>query len=143
MVGAGLAQLLTLDLELGTSGGLLPSSAKITALCYGSPPVYTAEPLPVLGNIVIVQNTDDALSGGSLRNVKDVLLKAKALESLNYQRRLMLKMVFMDEDPGDDIEGPALETSQEKVEEGSKLNKNMVTDTEDDIADVWNQVRRS
>ena len=62
-VGAGLAQLLTLDLELGTSGGQLPSSAKITALCYGSPPVFTADPQPVLGNIFIVQNTDDALSG--------------------------------------------------------------------------------
>ena len=88
-----------------------------------------------------MQNTDDALSGGSLRNVKDVLLKAKAIESLNYQRRLMIKMVFMDEDPDDAIEVPSLAASQEKVGEGLEENKNMVTDTEYDIEDMWNQVR--
>ena len=54
VVGAGLAKLLTLDLELGTSGGQLPSSPLT---------VFTADPQPVLGNIVMVQNTDDALSG--------------------------------------------------------------------------------
>ena len=149
--GAGLAQLLTLDLELGTSGGQLPSSAKITTLCFGSPPVFTADPQPVLGNIVIVQNTDDALSGGSLRNVKDVLLKAKALESLNYRRRLMLKMVFMDEDPDDDIERPSVAGSQERDEEGleeiefreviEESNEDRLADYDDDLENIWNQVR--
>ena len=100
-----------------------------------------------------MQNTDDALSGGSLRNVKDVLLKAKAIESLNYQRRLMLKMVFMDEDPDDDVEVPYVAGSQERVEEGMEeiefqeviveSHEDRVTDSDDDLEDVWNQVRVS
>ena len=53
----------------------------------------------------------------------------------------MIKMVFMDEDPDDAIEVPSLAASQEKVGEGLEGNKNMVTDTEDDIEDMWNQVR--
>ena len=64
--GAGLAQLLAL--HLASHPGALPAlPAPATVIGYGSPPVYTADPTPVLHNVFIVQNNEDGLSGASLR----------------------------------------------------------------------------
>ena len=60
-------------------------------------------------------------------------------------------MVFMDEDPDDDIEGSAIAGSQARAEEGleeiefreitDESSEDRLTDSEDDLEDVWNQVR--
>merc|ERR1712110_281914 len=106
---------------MGEEEQLLPSQTKVTVIGYGSPPVFSSRSLPVLTNIFLVQNGEDGLSGASLRNVKDVLLKTKAVESLNYRRRLMLKMIFFDEDPDEvlkeeDIRESTGTRSREEIE---------------------------
>merc|ERR1712080_466008 len=65
---------------------------------FGSPPVYTANPLPVLSNVFLVKNDDDGLSGGSLRTIMDIMLKLRAIDSLNYRKRDLLKMILDDSD---------------------------------------------
>ena len=98
--GAGLAQLLTMELELGQARDLLPPDVAVRTIGYGSPPVFTSNnTIPVLPNIFLVQNNNDGISGASLRNVNDVFLKTSAIDKLNYKRRDLLKMLLSDVDP--------------------------------------------
>ena len=93
--GAGLAQLLALELELGQDRALLPSGTKIRTIGYGSPPVFTSTTsIPVLENVFLVQNNNDWISGASLRNVNDVFLKTSAIDKLNYKIRDLLKLLL-------------------------------------------------
>lgn len=99
-LGAGLAQLLTMELELGQARDLLPPDVAVRTIGYGSPPVFTSNnTIPVLPNIFLVQNNNDGISGASLRNVNDVFLKTSAIDKLNYKRRDLLKMLLSDVDP--------------------------------------------
>ena len=41
------------------------------SLGYGSPPVFSSRSLPVLTNVFLVQNSEDGLSGASLRYIDD------------------------------------------------------------------------
>ena len=41
------------------------------SLGYGSPPVFSSRSLPVLTNVFLVQNSQDGLSGASLRYIDD------------------------------------------------------------------------
>jgi len=139
-LGAGLAQLVALKLE---EEQLLPSQTKVTVIGYGSPPVFSSRSLPVLTNIFLVQNGEDGLSGASLRNVKDVLLKTKAVESLNYRRRLMLKMIFFDEDPDEVLkEEDIRESTRPEVERIDFRDTEEVNseDNESEIEGVWEEV---
>ena len=99
-LGAGLSQLLTLELEFGQANDLLPSGTEITTIGYGSPPVFTSNTtIPILDNIFLVQNNDDGITGASLRNMNDVFLKTSAIDKLNYKRRILLKMMLSDVNP--------------------------------------------
>eukprot|EP00092_Neocalanus_flemingeri_P009884 GFUD01010653.1.p1 GENE.GFUD01010653.1~~GFUD01010653.1.p1 ORF type:complete len:626 (+),score=162.41 GFUD01010653.1:56-1933(+) len=99
-LGAGLGQLLTMELELGQANDLLPSGTEIITIGYGSPPVFTSNTtIPILENIFLVQNNDDGITGASLRNINDVFFKTSAIDKLNYKRRLLLKMLLSDVNP--------------------------------------------
>ena len=131
-LGAGLAQLLSLQLRPGgAQAALMPPNTQVSTasislhlkppcqvftIGFGSPPVFLggAGPLPDSGRMVLVQNDQDGIFGASLRNVKDLLLKAAALERLNLNRRLLLKMVFTDDDDGDKEENDNF--SSEEIE---------------------------
>jgi len=142
-LGAGLAQLVALKLE---QEHLLPSQTKVTVIGYGSPPVFSSRSLPVLTNVFLVQNSEDGLSGASLRNVKDVLLKTRAVESLNFRRRLMLKMIFFDEDPDEvlkeeDIRAVAGSRSREEIERiDFRETEEVKSEDEPEIEGVWGEV---
>jgi len=104
-LGAGLAQLLTMELELGQARDSFPSGTEIRTIGYGSPPVFTSNStIPTFENIILVQNHNDGISGASLRNVNDVFLKTSAIDKLNYKRRLLLKMLLSDVNPDDFVE---------------------------------------
>jgi len=141
-LGAGLAQLVALKLE---EEQLLPSQTKVTVIGYGSPPVFSSRSLPVLTNVFLVQNGEDGLSGASLRNVKDVLLKTKAVESLNYRRRLMLKMIFFDEDPDEvlkeeDIRAEGTRSGGEVERIDFRDTEEVKSEDEPEIEGVWGEV---
>jgi len=142
-LGAGLAQLVALNLE---EKQLLPSQTKVTVIGYGSPPVFSSRSLPVLTNVFLVQNSQDGLSGASLRNVKDVLLKTKAVESLNYRRRLMLKMIFFDEDPDEVLKEEDIRTttgtrSRQEIERiDFRDTEEVNSEDEPELDRVWGEV---
>lgn len=126
-LGAGLAQLLTMELELGQASDRLPSGTEITTIGYGSPPVFTSNTtIPILENIFLVQNNNDGISGASLRNINDVFFKTSAIDKLNYKRRLLLKMLLSDVNP-DEFE-ETLEKSNITLS-----NFDLQTNTEDGI----------
>jgi len=144
-LGAGLAQLVALKLE---KENLLPSRTEVTVIGYGSPPVFaptSGRSMPVLTNVFLVQNAEDGLSGASLRNVKDVLLKTKAIENLMYRRRLMLKMIFFDEDPDE-----VLKEEDISADVNSEVERIDFRDTEEvdsadepEIEGVWGEVENA
>jgi hypothetical protein len=50
--------------------------------------------IPVINNLVQIQNADDLMSGVSLRTITDLLARIRAIESLNLRRRVLLKMAI-------------------------------------------------
>ena len=67
-LGAGLAQLLSLDCLLGGCSTSLPPNTNIKTVAFGSPPVFSSlggdgEAPPVLDNVFIVQNGEDGIGG--------------------------------------------------------------------------------
>ena len=94
-LGGGIAQLLALELQDGPSHNLLPHHDNITILAYGSPPVFTSRhSIPVIPNLIQIQNADDFMSGVSLRTLTDLLDRMRAIERLNLRRRVLLKMAL-------------------------------------------------
>ena len=116
---------------------------------YGSPPVFSSRSLPVLTNVFLVQNSQDGLSGASLRYVDDpptlsmsvapqkcegcspqnqscrepqlqvgmkyrqfLVEKVQKIElNMICRRRLMLKMIFFDEDPDEVLKEEDIRTT--------------------------------
>ena len=107
-LGAGLAQLVALDCEVGVCKELLPSGAVIRAVGFGSPPVFTpAEDekdmeafrfVPQLDNVFLVSNREDGISGVSLNNIYDVFHQLCLVDNLNIRRRDLLRLLFSDPD---------------------------------------------
>merc|ERR1719474_857638 len=96
-LGAGIAQLLALELRIGQSQNLNLNN-NITFLAYGSPPVYTSrQSIPVINNLLHIQHADDFMSGLSLRTVTDLLDRLRAIEHLNLRRRTLLKIALTSE----------------------------------------------
>lgn len=93
-LGAALAQLFTMDLLVGNISSCLPANTSIRAITYGCPPVYTGPNIPEFNNILIVNNNHDGISGASVKNLNDVFLKTRAIERLNFKRRIMVQMLF-------------------------------------------------
>ena len=108
-LGAGLAQLLSLDCSLGRCSESLPDNTIIRTVAFGSPPVFArldgggggGDP-PVLNNVFIVQNGRDGIGGASLSNIYDLLNRACLLHNLNIKRRTLLKLLFSDVDIQED-----------------------------------------
>jgi len=93
-LGAGLAHLFMLDLELGNAKESFPPGTQIRAITFGCPPVFTAPGGFSLNNILMISNHNDGITGASLKCINDIFLKTKAIHKLNLQRRTLLKMAF-------------------------------------------------
>ena len=93
-LGAGIAQLLSLELHQGESRNLLPHS-NITTIGFGSPPVFTSrQRIPTLNNLLLVKNANDFMTGVSLRTITDLMDRIAAIKSLNLRRRVLFKMAL-------------------------------------------------
>ena len=100
-LGAGLAQLIALDCELGECGHMMPRDRPLRVLGYGSPPVFTPaphSPVPQLDNVILVTNREDGIGGLSLNNLHEVLHQVCLVENLNIRRRDLLRLLFSDPD---------------------------------------------
>ena len=102
-LGAGLAQLIALDCEVGECRHMMPRDINIRVLGYGSPPVYTpgvasTDPVPQLDNVILVSNSEDGIGGLSLNNLNEVLHQICLVENLNIRRRDLLRLLFSDSD---------------------------------------------
>jgi len=156
-LGAGLAQLFMMELELGKAKEIFPPGTKIRAITFGCPPVFTAPGGFNLSNILMISNNNDCITGASLKCLDDIFLKAKAIKKLNLQRRTMIKMALMKtscsiEDADvvaeaiEDMELPKEKENEKEVESSifsktrarvSKLGSNLVRGV---TVDMWDQV---
>jgi len=93
-LGAGLAHLFMVDLELGKAKESFPPGTKIRAITFGCPPVFKAPGGFNLNNILMISNHNDGITGASLKCINDIFLKTKAIQKLNLQRRTLVKMAF-------------------------------------------------
>ena len=101
-LGAGLAQLIALDCELGECRHMMARDITLRVLGYGSPPVYTprasTDKVPQLDNVILVSNSEDGIGGLSINNLNEVLHQICLVENLNIRRRDLLRLLFSDPD---------------------------------------------
>ena len=103
-LGAGLAQLIALDCEVGACQSMMPRDLNIRVLGFGSPPVFTPgagtdlTSVPQLDNVILVSNTEDGIGGLSLNNLHEVLHQICLVDNLNIRRRDLLRLLFSDPD---------------------------------------------
>jgi len=161
-LGAGLAHLCMMDLELGGAKQSFPPGTKVRAITYGCPPVFTAPGgnCSTLNNILMISNHNDGITGASLKCINDIFLKTKAIHKLNLQRRTLLKMAFnKSSNSGDeaDLVAEALEDMEipeekEKVKDKSVIPSGLFSKTRARVTslgsslvkgvtlDMWDQV---
>ena len=110
-LGAALAQLLLLHLntELRTR---LPPGVEVRGLLYGVPPVYAGNQAP-LDNVLMFSNHNDGITGASLKCLKDVIIKTRAIQNLHLPRRVLVKMAL-------NIEGPESGISDDEADHQDK-----------------------
>ena len=147
-LGAGLAQLLSLDCQVGLCAGSLPHNTNIRTVAFGSPPVFSrlgAEDPPVLDNVFIVQNGRDGIGGASLSNIYDLLNRACLLNNLNIKRRTLLKLLFSDVDIEEDRDLIDFEDDEDDSENGSeKIDYDRFEVEESSlISDTWIKIKES
>ena len=104
-LGAALAQLLLLHLNTELRPRL-PAGLVVRGLLYGIPPVYAGQLTP-LENVLMLSNHNDGITGASLKCLKDVIIKTRAIQNLNLPRRVLVKMAL-------NIDGPESELGQEE-----------------------------
>jgi len=155
-LGAGLAHLFMMDLELGNEKENFPSETKIRAITFGCPPVFLAPRSFHLNNVLMISNHNDGITGASLKCINDIFLKTKAIHKLNLKRRTLLKMAFnRNSDSADDADlvAEALE-EMESPEEKDKavVQSNLFSKTKARVTkfgsnlvkgvtvDMWDQV---
>ena len=96
-LGAGLAQLITLDCTVGECRRYFLPRTTVRTIAFGPPPVFTTKPvskMPSLKNIVLVQNRDDGIVGSSLNNVYDTINEICAIRSMQLGRPEMLDLIL-------------------------------------------------
>ena len=143
-LGAGLAQLLTLDCQLGLCADSLPPDTVIRTIAFGSPPVFSRQgEQVVLENVFLVQNEEDGISGASLRNVYDLLNKACLVHTLNIKRRNLLKLLFSDVVTEEDRE--LIDFQDDEFDPGSEWidYDQLKTDEGSIISDIWTRIKET
>lgn len=93
-LGAGLAQLYTVQLLEGEYAGRLPEGTKIRAICYGAPPVFRSDEEKVFDEIMIVQNDKDGVISASIKTINDLFNKTVAIDAADIDHQVMMNMVL-------------------------------------------------
>ena len=93
-LGAGVAQLLAIELSEGESRARLPAESQVLCVTYGAPPVYRhSSPGYSLPNIISVYNHNDGLASLSLHTVTKLFLQIRAVNRLGLSRRRTLRLL--------------------------------------------------
>merc|ERR1719150_3368793 len=93
-LGAGVAQLLAIELTEGESHGRLPDNTQVLCVTYGAPPVYRhSSPGFSLPNLISVYNHNDGLASLSLHTVTKLFLQIRAVNRLGLGRRRTLRLL--------------------------------------------------
>ena len=93
-LGAGVAQLLAIELTEGESRARLPADRQVLCVTYGAPPVYRhSSPGYSLPNIISVYNHNDGLASLSLHTVTKLFLQIRAINRLGLSRRRTLRLL--------------------------------------------------
>ena len=93
-LGAGVAQLLAIELTKGNTAAMLPQGAQVLCVTFGAPPVYLhSSPGFTLSNLVSVYNHNDGLASLSLHTVTKLFLQIRAVNRLGLGRCRILKLL--------------------------------------------------
>ena len=93
-LGAGVAQLLAVELTEGESKSRLPAETQVLCVTYGAPPVYRHNtPGFSLPNLISVYNHNDGLASLSLHTVTKLFLQIRAVNRLGLSRRRTLRLL--------------------------------------------------
>ena len=93
-LGAGVAQLLCIELTQGKSSSVLPGGVQVLCVTYGAPPVYLhSSPGFTLPNLISVYNHNDGLASLSLHTVTKLFLQIRAINRLGLGRRRILRLL--------------------------------------------------
>ena len=93
-LGAGVAQLLAIELTEGESHGRLPDNTQVLCVTYGAPPVYRhSTPGFSLRNLISVYNHNDGLASLTLHTVTKLFLQIRAVNRLGLGRRRTLRLL--------------------------------------------------
>ena len=143
-LGAGLAQLLSLDCSQGPCSHSLPHNTNIRTVAFGSPPVFSrqgGEDPPALENVFIVQNGRDGIGGASLANIYDLLNRACLLHNMNIKRRTLLRLLFSDVDIEEDRD---LIDFEDDEDDSEKIEHDRSEDEENSlITATWRKIKES
>jgi len=120
-LGAGICQLLAMELAEGTSNSALPVGTEVRSISFGAPPVFKpTEPGYKCRNLFSVVYNNDGLASASISTVTKLFMQVREVEKLQMRRRDMFRLVTAsvptteggvinddDEDEDDDFVGKA------------------------------------
>ena len=94
-LGAGVAQLLTIELTQGSSAARVAAVTKmVKCITFGAPPVYLhSSPGFVIKDLVSVYNHNDGLASLSIHTVTKLFLQIRALNRLGIGRRRTFRLL--------------------------------------------------
>lgn len=93
-LGAGVAQLITIDLTQGPNAERIPHTTQVLCVTFGAPPVYTHNtPGFTLPNLISVYNHNDGLASLSLHTFTKLFLQIRAINRLGIGRRRIFRLL--------------------------------------------------
>ena len=93
-LGAGVAQLITIDLTQGPNSAKIPDTTQVLCVTFGAPPVYThSSPGFSIPNLISVYNHNDGLASLSLHTVTKLFLQIRAINRLGIGRRRIFRLL--------------------------------------------------
>lgn len=94
-LGAGLCQLLAMELLEGESASELPDGVTIRCINFGAPPVFKSDrPDYACPNIFSVVYNNDGLASASAATVTKLFMQIRAVNYLRLRRRDIIKMLW-------------------------------------------------
>eukprot|EP00096_Caligus_rogercresseyi_P013995 TRINITY_DN6551_c0_g1_i1.p1 TRINITY_DN6551_c0_g1~~TRINITY_DN6551_c0_g1_i1.p1 ORF type:complete len:480 (-),score=126.21 TRINITY_DN6551_c0_g1_i1:878-2317(-) len=137
-LGAGISQLVTMELLEGQSRERLPSNVVIRCFNYGTPPVFCSDKYDEYKcpNVYSITFNNDGLISASLTNVVKLFMQIKALENMHMRRRDMCRLLFSKSDVN------AISPSEESDEEDDTEDlATVLEEDEDEMGDTGDELK--
>ncbi len=116
-LGAGICQLLAMDLVDGESKSVLPEGTQVRCISFGAPPVFKCGRGKRCPNIFSVVYNNDGLASASVSTVTKLFMQIREVNRLGMRRRDMMKMLWK---PIPVAEGASIKEEDEEEDDDFK-----------------------